>query len=117
MDTIFIRNLRLACRVGVTKEERRKPQPVLVDVELLLDLSGPASSEMIEETVDYREARRQVSDLVTKGEFTLLESLAEETATLLLENFEVQRVAVRARKAKYSTEPSIGVEIERSREA
>jgi len=117
MDTIFIENLRLDCVIGVTEEERRQPQKVLVDVSLVLDLSRAARSRRIEDTVDYREAKRQFSQFVSTGEFILLESLAEGIASLALERFKVERVVVRVRKEKYSVEPSIGVEIERDRGA
>lgn len=115
MDTVFIESLRLDCRVGVTDEERRLPQKVLVDVILTLDLSRAAASKQIEDTVDYREAKRQFSQFVSSGEFVLLESLAEGVAALALDRFEVERVVVRVRKAKYEAEPSIGIEIERGR--
>src|SRR5580658_9246502 len=110
MDTIFIENLRLGCRVGVTEEEWRQPQNVLLDVRLELDLRRAAVSKRVEDTVDYREARLQFSRFVSEGEFVLLESLAEGLASLALERFKVDRVVVRVRKEKYSTEPSIGVE-------
>jgi dihydroneopterin aldolase len=115
MDTLFIENLRLDCTVGVTAEERRRPQKVLVDVTLTLDLSRAAASKAIGDTVDYREAKRQFSEFVSNGEFVLLESLAEGIASLALDKFEVERVVVRVRKEKYSVEPSIGIEIERGR--
>lgn len=115
MDRIFLENLRLDCLIGVTDEERRRPQKVMLDVSLFLDLSAAAASEKIEETVDYREARRQVSQFVSTGEFLLLESLAEGVASAVLDSFKVDRVVVRARKEKYSSDPSIGVEVERLR--
>jgi dihydroneopterin aldolase len=115
MDKVFIENLRLDCRVGLTDEERRLPQKVLVDVTLTLDLSRAAASKQIEDTVDYREAKRQFSQLVSSGEFVLLESLAERIAALAIDKFGVDRVVVRVRKEKYSLDPSIGIEIERGR--
>jgi len=114
-DSVFIENLRLDCLIGVTDEERRQPQKVLVDVILSIDLSRAAASEKIEDTVDYREAKREFSQFVSKGEFVLLEGLAEGIASLALDRFEVERVVVRVRKEKYSVEPSIGIEIERGR--
>ena len=117
MDRIFIDNLRLDCLIGVTDEERHHPQKVLVDVSLYFDLSSAAVSEKIEDTVDYREARSQISQFVSNGEFHLLESLAEGIASLALDKFEIERVVVRVRKEKYSAEPSVGIEIEREREA
>jgi len=115
MDTVFIENLRLDCLVGVTEEERLRRQKVVLDVGLTLDLSRAAESRRLDDTVDYREAKRQISQFVTKGEFLLLESLAEGIASLALERFKIDRVVVRVRKEKYSVEPSIGIEIERVR--
>jgi len=117
MDTVFIENLRLDCRVGLSEEERRQPQKVLVDVTLALDLSRAAATKKVGDTVDYREAKRLVSEFVSGGVFVLLESLAEGIAALALDSFEVERVVVRVRKEKYSEEPSIGVQIERNKEA
>ena len=115
MDRIFIENLRLDCLVGVTEDERRQPQKVILDVSLFLDLSGAAASEKIEDTVDYKEARRHISQFVSTGEFLLLESLAEGVAAAVIDGFRVEKVVVRARKEKYSSDPSIGVEIGRVR--
>jgi 7,8-dihydroneopterin aldolase/epimerase/oxygenase len=117
MDTIFIENLRLDCRVGVTADERRQPQKVLLDVRLALDLRRAAASQRIEDTVDYREAKLQFSQFVSGGEFVLLESLAEGIASLALNKFKAERVVVRVRKEKYSTEQSIGIEIQREKGA
>ena len=117
MDRVFIENLRLDCVIGVTEEERRQAQKVIVDLSLLLDLRRPAASGRIGDTVDYREARRAVSEFVSAGEFLLLESLADGIATLALERFDVRRVSVRVRKEKYSSQPCIGIEIERERGA
>lgn len=115
MDTVFIENLRLDCRVGITDEERRQPQKVLVDVTLALDLGPAAATKDLEDTVDYREAKRLFSEFVSAGEFVLLESLAEGVAAIALDRFKVERAVVRVRKEKYSAEPSIGVQVERGR--
>lgn len=115
MDRIFIENLRADCVIGVSEEERSRPQKVVVDVGLESELSRAAASEKIEDTVDYREVRRQVSHFVTEGEFVLLESLAEGIASLLLDSFSVEAVVVKVRKEKYSEAPSIGVEIRMAR--
>ncbi len=117
MDKIFIDNLHLDCRVGVTEEERRQPQKVVVDVDLALDLSRAAASKKIGDTVDYRQAKRQISEFVSSREFLLLESLAEGIASLALDKLNVERVTVKVRKEKYAVEPSIGIAIERKREA
>ena len=115
MDSVFIENLRGDCLIGVTDEERSHTQKVVVDVTMNIDLSHAAASRRLEDTVDYREARNQISRFISSGEFLLLESLAEGIASLALDSFKVERVVVKVRKEKYSLEPSIGVEVERVR--
>ncbi len=117
VDRIFIDNMRLKCKIGVTADERREPQDVIVDVSLILDLDRAATSNSLDDTVNYREIMQQVSAFVLSGEFTLLEGLAEGIATLALSSFQVERVSVRVRKGKYANEPSVGVEIERAAKA
>jgi FolB domain-containing protein len=114
-DRIFLDNLRLKCRIGVTDEERRAPQEVIIDIGLIINLKRAGTSDNLDDTVNYREALQQVSQFVSTNEFRLIEALAERLASLVLETPSVERVSVRVRKAKYSSEPSIGVEIERGR--
>lgn len=115
MDRIFIENLRVDCSVGVTEEERRRPQGVVVDVSIFRDLRRAAETETLGDTVDYREAWRAVSEYASGRRFTLLEVLAEGIAALAIRSLGAERVSVKVRKEKYSVEPSIGVEIERAR--
>ena len=114
VDRIFIENLRLKCRIGVTEDERREPQVVILDVSLFRSLERAAITNSLDDTVNYREAMERISDFVSEGEFTLLESLAEGIAIRTLNQFGLDRVSVRIRKGKYSSEPSVGVEVERS---
>lgn len=117
MDRIFVDNLRVGCRVGVSTRERSRPQEVLVDVSLFLSLATAGSSGALQDTVNYREVRQEVSRFIAEGEFTLLESVAEGVASLCFQRSQrVERVSVRVRKSKYASRPSIGVEIERTRE-
>ncbi len=114
-DRIFIDNLRVRCSVGATERERLIPQDVLIDTSIYLDLRDAASSSDLEGNVNYKEELQRISDFVSKGRFVLLEGLAEGVARLCLSNPKVERVVVKVRKSKYSTEPSIGVEVERTR--
>ncbi len=115
-DRIFIENLRVTSRVGITPEERRKPQEVLLDVSLFLSLANAGSRDDIEASIDYKKAMSLVSGIVSDGQFVLLEGLAEKLARELLGSFPAEMVRVRARKAQYSGEPSVGIEVERVRE-
>jgi FolB domain-containing protein len=112
-DRIFIENLRLRCRIGISPTERRRLQDVLIDLSIFVDLEPATRSDDVEDSLNYREVRERVSELVSGEEFGLLESLAGAVADLVLKYPPVERVEVRVRKGKYSTEPSIGVEISR----
>jgi dihydroneopterin aldolase len=116
-DRIFVDNLRLSCRVGITPEERRQPQEVLVDVSIFLSLVRAGRSDDVRDTVNYKEVVQRVSLYVSGKEFTLLEGLAEGVVSAVLDAFPVERVVVKVRKAKYSDEPSIGIEVARDRES
>jgi FolB domain-containing protein len=117
VDRIFIENLRIKCRIGVTEEERRDPQDVILDVNLFRSLDRAAITNSLDDTANYREVMERISDFVSEGEFTLLESLADGLAVRTLNQFGVDRVSVRVRKGKYSSEPSVGVEVVRSADA
>lgn len=114
-DRIFLDNLRLKCRIGITDEERREPQEIMADVSLIVNLKRAGASDSLGDTVDYREAMKRISQFVSSKEFNLLESLAEGIATLVLETAGVERVIVKVRKMAYSSEPSIGIEVQRGR--
>ncbi|MDG6974175.1 MAG: dihydroneopterin aldolase [Nitrososphaerota archaeon] len=86
-DRIFVDNLRLNCRVGITSEERKEPQEVTMDISLFLNLKPAAESDSMGETIDYREVRQRVMQFISKREFKLLEALADGTATCLLDSF------------------------------
>lgn len=115
VDRIFIDNLRLKCRVGTTDEERSVLQDILVNISLTVGLGRAGASDNLPDTIDYRDTTERISQFVAGGEFKLLESLAEGIAAIALKNAGVERVTVQVRKARYSNEPSIGIEIERSR--
>lgn len=113
-DKIFIKNLVIPCKIGVLEAERGKEQDVIVDVEIFHDLREAGITDDINKTVNYSEIRHKIFDAVSSSEFKLLENLAQEIASLLLEDTETQKVTVRLRKKKYSQAPLIGIEITRT---
>lgn len=112
-DRIFVENLRVSCRVGLTAEERRDPQDVLVDVTMFRDLRRAGASDSVRLSVDYKEAMSHISASATAAEHSTLEAVAESIAADLLDSFPIERVVVRVRKSKYSSAPSVGIELER----
>ncbi len=98
MDRIEIRGLRARGRHGVFEEERRHGQPFVVDVTLERDLSAPAASDSLGETVDYGTLAHRVADAVTSTRFDLIEALAGHIADIALTDPSVDAVEVRVAK-------------------
>ena len=112
-DRVFIENLRLKCKIGASVKERRKPQEVVMDLSLFVDLRRAGSSDRLASTIDYRRVVKLVTELASGREFRLLEGLGEAVAASALGMPRVERVVVKLRKAKYSDAPAMGIEIER----
>lgn len=113
---IFIRDLRVQTRIGVTAEERAESQWVLVSCELDTDPEAAASSDDVADTVDYGVAVDRIAAVVRTGERNLLERLAGEIADLLTSFAGVTGVTVEVSKESPPVAEEIGgvaVRIER----
>lgn len=84
IGTAGLHGLRVDCIVGIYDAERRARQSVLIDVELDYDFGPAVASDAIGETIDYDDVARAVSDLAERRAFHLIETMAEETAAMLL---------------------------------
>jgi 7,8-dihydroneopterin aldolase/epimerase/oxygenase len=97
-DRISIRGLRVATRVGVTAEERARPQTVVIDADIGADLERAAASDDLSDTIDYGAAVAAIADVVSSAEVNLLEHLAGRVVTVLSRMDGAQDVAVEIAK-------------------
>ena len=93
-DRIHIRDLRVACVIGINPEERVEKQDVVINLTVHADLSRAARSDRIEDTVDYKKLKKDVLSAVKTSDYYLLERLAERVAEIALEPPLVERVDV-----------------------
>jgi dihydroneopterin aldolase/D-erythro-7,8-dihydroneopterin triphosphate epimerase len=115
-DRILIKDLMLRCVLGLSGEERREKQDVLINLVLWTDLRPAAASDSIEDTVDYSTLKKQIISLVEGSQYHLAETLADRIASLCLEQPAVQQVQVTVEKpTALRFAHSVGVEIIRSR--
>jgi dihydroneopterin aldolase len=116
--TIELAGLLVFGRHGYLEEERRLGQRFLVDLEVEVP-ERAASSDRIEDTVDYRRLAAVVREVFAGPERLLLERLAGTIADELLERFaDVERVRVRVRKPDVVLDPPVdhaAVVVERTR--
>jgi len=99
-DRITLRGMQFLARHGVTIQERLEHQPFEVDVELEADLSAPAASDELADTIDYSEVFALVGRIVEGESYRLIEALAGAIADAVLATTTVDAVTVRVRKPK-----------------
>jgi len=118
MDKVFIKDLTARGIIGINPDERAKPQEILINITLSADLSKAGNTDDLADTVNYRTiAKKIMAHAETAKRFTV-EALAMDIVRLCLEEERVQKVSVRVEKpgaVRFSR--SVGVEIERNREA
>lgn len=100
MDKIIIQGLQVNSLIGVYEWERKAKQPLLVDVELSLDLSTAAASDNIQHTLNYAAIANDLNIIAEKSQFELLEALAGSFINNLLAYKGVTRVMVTITKPK-----------------
>jgi dihydroneopterin aldolase len=106
-DLITIKGLKVPARIGVTDQERSVPQTVIVDLDLVVDLSAAAASDDLADTVDYDRLTSYVAELVRTSGSKLLEHLAGSIATSVCSLSGVERVTVEVSKES----PPVGEEV------
>ena len=106
-DCIQLRGLRVVCIVGVLPEERERPQPIELDIDIYTDLSIAGKSDDLADTVDYGAAAEAVSEICLSSQAQLLEHLAQRIADQLLLLTPVSAVAITIKKMR----PPIPVDI------
>jgi dihydroneopterin aldolase len=96
--TIELRAIELFGFHGVLEHERREGQRFFVDVELDYADEVAATSDRIEDAIDYREVVAAVVEVSDGRAYHLLEALATALANELTARFPVARARVRVRK-------------------
>jgi dihydroneopterin aldolase len=114
MDTIFLRDLRVPTIVGIWEWERRLPQVVSIDLDMATDIRRAAGSDEIGDTLDYKGVSGRIRDFVADSRFKLIETMAEQIAAIIIEEFHVPWVRVAVHKpCAIRGSRDVGVAIER----
>jgi FolB domain-containing protein len=117
-DQILIKDLALRCILGVTDQERREKQDVLLNLILWADLRPAAASDRLEDAVDYAALKKRIITLVEQSTCRLVETLAQQIADLCLADPAIERVRIGLEKpTALRFARSVGVQITRARAA
>jgi dihydroneopterin aldolase len=114
MDIVYIRELRAATVIGVYDWERSVRQIVVLDLELAADNRRAAASDEIGDALDYAALSARVLAYIEASEFQLIETLAEQVASLIMAEFGVPWLRLRlAKPGAVAQARDVGVIIER----
>ncbi len=115
-DRVFLRELAVECIIGFLDWERLVKQTVYLDIEAPIDCRRAALNDEVAQTLDYKRLSKVVCAFVGASEFKLVETLADRTARLILEEFDLPWVKVTLNKrGAIRAARDVGVSIERSR--
>jgi 7,8-dihydroneopterin aldolase/epimerase/oxygenase len=114
MDLICIRDLEVRYRVGVPDSERASPQRLLLTVEMQHGVSKAAAADNLGDTIDYFAVCQRLLTLGQGRSWKLIETLAEEIASLVLTEFKAAAVMVEVKKFIIPEASHVSVCVKRS---
>jgi dihydroneopterin aldolase len=97
-DVILLDGIEVPAALGVSRAERQMRRPVLIDLELGLELGRAGRSDRLADTLDYAALYRTVEEVAATREHRLVEALAERIAAGLLSCYPIESCTVTVRK-------------------
>ena len=117
MDKIILTDLRIDAVIGIWDWEKRNPQIITIDLEMLTDIKKASQSDSIKDALDYKAVSKRVKQFIQESQFNLIETLAENVAKIILEEFDVQWLKLKISKPfAIRDSKDIGVCIERTKD-
>ena len=113
----FVQGVALNVLIGLHEWERVKPQPVVMDIEYLVNSPNVAKSDAITDTINYQAMVDQLKQVAEQTSFRLIETLAAHLLHEVETHFDVRWVRIRlAKTSVIECAQACGVEVERSYE-
>lgn len=113
-DIVFLHDLTIETIIGIYDWERKIKQPVILDIDMATDVKKAASSDLIDDAINYKAVAKRLIEFVSENHFQLVETLSERVAEIILEEFDVRWVRLRINKkgaVRYAGD--VGIIIER----
>lgn len=118
MDKVIIKDLLARGILGVRDWERKRAQDILINLTLFTDTKRAGETDNLEDCVNYSTMSKKILAHAESAARLTVEALANDLAKICLEDKSVQKVIVRVEKpGAVRFAGSVGVEIERSRDA
>ncbi|WP_045858028.1 dihydroneopterin aldolase [Teredinibacter purpureus] len=114
MDIVFINDLRINTIIGIFDWEREVKQTVRLDVEMAHDIRKAAETDDIQYALDYKKVSKRLISFIGESEFFLVETMAEQVAAIIREEFKVPWLCLSVSKpGALRGAESVGIRIER----
>jgi len=95
---VTVRNLEFQANHGASAAERKSARRFQVDVELDFPVGRALETDRLTDTIDYHEVCRLLVEIGQGGPHRLLETLAGQMLTVLMERFPQASVTLELRK-------------------
>lgn len=94
MDKIFLKNLRLKTRIGLFEWEKQIDQIININVEVGFNITKAANSDDVRYSLDYKTLSNVIKEYVKNNTHELIETLIENIANIIIEDFDVKYVTL-----------------------
>lgn len=113
-DIVFIRELTVKTIIGIHDWEQQVPQKLSLDLEFAADAIN--AKDNINNVIDYNQVSVWITEYLANNKFKLIETLADNLANLLQQEFNMQKLKLTIRKIKaIPNAQCVGVTIERGK--
>jgi len=114
MDLVYIRELEVETVIGIYDWEREIRQRINLDLEMGTDIRQAANTEDVDNTLNYKSVSDRLIEFIEQSEFLLIETMAEQVAEIVLNEFSVKWLRLRLGKPGAVPQAAdVGVIIER----
>jgi len=114
MDRVFLAKLHTTPVIGIYDWEREIRQDVYIDLVMATDIKKAAGSDDIQHALNYKSISDRVIEFSNNSSFGLIETLAEQLAIIVRQEFDVPWVQVCVHKpGAIEQAEDLGVCIER----
>jgi dihydroneopterin aldolase len=116
MDIIFLKEFRISTLIGIYPWEKKVPQTIELNLEIALPSNRASQTDRIEDALDYSKIIQRINMILNNQHFSLLETLTESIAQMILTEFGSPWVKVSAAKLNaIQGVKQLGICIERGR--
>lgn len=113
-DKVLVEGLVVDAMIGVYDWEHEQAQPLVIDLTMAWDNKPAAAKDEITLALDYDHVSQAVTRLIQERPRQLIETVAEEIAALIQEQYSVPWLRVKVAKPKaVAAAFQVAVEIER----